>query len=87
MAKILAVILPEHDRRQWRKSTRSAANGCCVEVAFRKSSHSTNNGACVEAATCPPGHVLVRDSKDPDGPVLSFSGAAWAAFLADVKNC
>ena len=59
MAKILAVILPEHDRRQWRKSSRSAANRCCVE-----------------AAACPHGDVLVRDSKDPDGPVLSFSREA-----------
>ncbi|WEB40644.1 MULTISPECIES: DUF397 domain-containing protein [Streptomyces] len=28
-----------------------------------------------------PGVVPVRDSKDPAGPVLVFSGRAWAAFV------
>jgi hypothetical protein len=37
----------------WRKSTYSAANGNCVEVAtspWRKSSHSAYNGDCAEVA-------------------------------------
>ena len=29
---------------------------------------------------------LMRDSKDPDGPKLAFSGAEWDAFLRDVKD-
>ncbi|MFJ9947288.1 DUF397 domain-containing protein [Kitasatospora sp. NPDC091207] len=31
-----------------------------------------------------PGH-LVRDSKDPGGPVLSFPSAAWQAFVDAVR--
>ncbi len=46
---------------------------------WRKSSHSGDEGACVEAALLPEA-VAVRDSKDPVGPVLVFSPAAWAAF-------
>jgi hypothetical protein len=38
-------------------------------------------GVYVEMAPVAPG-VAVRDSKDPDGPVLLFSPAAWTAFAA-----
>jgi Domain of unknown function (DUF397) len=48
---------------------------------WRKSSYSTNNGACVEVAGC-----QVRDSKDPGGPVLSFTPAAWRAFTEGIKG-
>lgn len=30
-------------------------------------------------------HVLVRDSKNPDGPILSFDATEWGAFVAGVK--
>ncbi|NUP39358.1 MAG: DUF397 domain-containing protein [Streptomyces sp.] len=57
---------------------------------WRKSSYSQNNGGeCVEWApsqVAANGEVPVRDSKDPQGPVLTFSPAAWSAFLADVKS-
>ncbi|MBM0229019.1 MULTISPECIES: DUF397 domain-containing protein [Micromonospora] len=46
---------------------------------WRKSSHSGDEGACVEMAVLPAA-VAVRDSKDPTGPTLVFSPAAWAAF-------
>ncbi|MEV6149784.1 DUF397 domain-containing protein [Nonomuraea sp. NPDC052129] len=29
---------------------------------------------------------LMRDSKDPDGPVLSFTPDEWRAFTAGVKD-
>ncbi|MBY8878868.1 DUF397 domain-containing protein [Actinacidiphila acidipaludis] len=68
----------------WFKSSYSGTQGGdCVEVAleWRKSSHSGNEGGdCVEVAACP-ATVHVRDSKDPEGPVLTFSAAAWSAFL------
>jgi hypothetical protein len=54
---------------------------------WRKASYSsTNGGACVEVAGNLPGIVAVRDSKDPDGPVLAFSLAEWRAFAAGVKT-
>ncbi|MFF0723423.1 DUF397 domain-containing protein [Streptomyces sp. NPDC004134] len=33
-----------------------------------------------------PTAIPVRDSKDPEGPQLSFAPAAWTAFLASVKS-
>jgi hypothetical protein len=30
--------------------------------------------------------VAVRDSKDPAGPVLEFTVAEWAAFVAGVRG-
>lgn len=51
-----------------------------------KSSYSTNGGECIEAAANLVAVVPVRDSKDPGGPVLTFSAEAWAAFIADVKS-
>jgi hypothetical protein len=30
--------------------------------------------------------VAVRDSKDPHGPALVFTPAAWAAFLETIKT-
>lgn len=54
-----------------------------TQVAFRKSTHSDATG-CVEAAVLDRRH-LVRDSKDPNGPVLAFTGQGWSAFLDDVK--
>jgi len=55
---------------QWRKSTRSDANG----------------GACVEVAVMA-GIVGVRDTKDEgSGPILTFAGEEWAAFISGVKD-
>ena len=69
----------------WRKSSYSGSDGGdCVEVAYawRKSSYSgSEGGACVEVAACPAA-VHVRDSKDPDGPLLTLTPAAWSAFAA-----
>ncbi|WP_236246750.1 DUF397 domain-containing protein [Streptomyces sp. CC210A] len=52
-----------------------------------KSSHSgTNGGDCVEIASGVPGLVPVRDSKDPDGPVLAFERASWVSFVGAVRD-
>jgi Domain of unknown function (DUF397) len=37
------------------------------------------------AASNLPGIVAVRDSKNPDGPVLTCSPDDWTAFIAGVK--
>ena len=54
---------------------------------WRKSSYSGSNGGnCVEAASSTD-LVMVRDTKNSGtGPVLGFAPAAWAAFMAQVKN-
>ncbi|MES9539323.1 DUF397 domain-containing protein [Actinomadura sp. NPDC000600] len=47
-----------------------------TDIKWRKSSYSASNGGnCVELAGAA-GAVAVRDSKDPDGPVLLLSRAA-----------
>jgi hypothetical protein len=57
-----------------------------IEPRWRKSSYSGNGGAnCVEVAASLPGLAAVRDSKDPDGPVLVFTPAGWRKFISDVK--
>lgn len=53
------------------------------ELAWRTSSKSAG-GNCVDVAPHND-HVHVRDSKDPDGPMLTVDRAAWQAFIAFVK--
>lgn len=55
------------------------------DLRWHKSSYSGNGGNCVEVASGRPGVVAVRDSKNPDGPVLSFSPNEWARFIARLK--
>jgi hypothetical protein len=55
-----------------------------MESNWRKSSYSgSNGGECVEVATA--GSVLVRDTTDRTGPVLTFTAEAWRAFTATIK--
>jgi hypothetical protein len=52
-----------------------------------KSSYSgSNGGGCVEVADYLPGIVAVRDSKDPNGPALTFVPADWRAFTTSIKR-
>ncbi len=44
---------------------------------WAKSSYSNSGANCVEVARTALGNVAVRDSKDPGGPVLRFTPAAW----------
>ncbi|WP_440105716.1 DUF397 domain-containing protein [Streptosporangium sp. H16] len=81
----------------WRKASLSNANGGqCVEVGVWHKS--TLSGSCVELALTDNAQVapeqtvdaerlfLVRDSKDPYGPVLSFTSAEWASLLVSIKE-
>ncbi len=54
-------------------------------LVWRKARASQGGGACVEVAPLADG-VAVRDSKDRDGPVLSFTAAEWVAFLDGARN-
>ena len=51
-----------------------------VQRSWFKSSFSNGQGgSCVEVCFAG-GKVRVRDSKDPDGPVLVFNRGEWDAF-------
>ncbi|MEV5828841.1 DUF397 domain-containing protein [Spirillospora sp. NPDC052242] len=80
----------------WRRSSYSTSGENCVEVVFvanspdhsygswRKSSRS-GSGDCVEVAGLD-GRCLVRDSKDPNGPVLALTSDDWRAFTRAIKD-
>jgi len=51
---------------------------------FRKSSF-CGSGACVEVAELGD-QFLVRDGKNPTGPVLQFTLEEWTAFLDGATN-
>jgi Domain of unknown function (DUF397) len=81
-----SAALPVSDVPQpWRKTGHSGSNGDCAEVAaWRASRRSYSEGNCVEVGQ---GRAVVgvRDSKDPESPVLVFRGETWAAFTARLK--
>jgi uncharacterized protein DUF397 len=57
-----------------------------LDPRWRKSSYSGNGGAdCVETGSVA-GAVLVRDTKDQDSKVLTFTAAAWHAFATELKQ-
>lgn len=56
------------------------------DVKWRKSSRSLGHGECIEIAPLPEGGALVRNSNDPDGPVLSYTRAEMAAFIQGAKD-
>ena len=51
---------------------------------FVKSSYSNTGGQCVEVARNIPAVVAIRDSKDPDGPILRLPPKAWTDFTASL---
>jgi hypothetical protein len=55
-------------------------------AAWRKSRYSSPSGNCVQIAELPDGVVAVRNSRDPDGPALSFTRAEWQAFLRGARE-
>ena len=68
----------------WQRAS-GCHNGSCVEVSWVHAAASPDGAQCVEAGRCPHGDWLVRDSKDPAGPVLKFTEAEWDAFLKGAR--
>jgi hypothetical protein len=67
---------------RWRRSSVSSSGSECVELAviWRKSSFSGGDGECVEVC----GLGAVRDSKNPEGPMLQADlDALVGAIKAD----
>ena len=55
-------------------------------ATWRTSSYSGANGSCIQVACHAPGAVVVRDSKTPAGPRLSFTAGQWTAFTGPLKE-
>jgi hypothetical protein len=55
-----------------------------IDPRWRKSSFSGNGGNCVEVGKAD--RVLIRDTRDRTGPVLTVTSAAWRAFVSDVRD-
>ncbi|MGH3874366.1 MAG: DUF397 domain-containing protein [Pseudonocardiaceae bacterium] len=51
-----------------------------ADIVWHTSSYSAHGGTCVQVAPAP-GRVLIRDSKDPDGPALAVPTTSWRTFL------
>jgi hypothetical protein len=65
---------PDLSRATWRKSSYSnGTGGSCVEVALL-------NGVPGTAQD-----IAIRDSKDPNGPALTFIARQWREFTAAIK--
>ena len=58
-----------------------------MKAEWIKSSYSTSSGPdCVEVAVPDERHVLVRDSKNPDGPRRTHNPTTRTAFLPDAPG-
>jgi hypothetical protein len=55
------------------------------DTGWRKASWSIANGQCVEVA-CAPAAIVVRDSVNPSGPVVSYPASVWRSFLVSTKT-
>lgn len=57
-----------------------------TNTPWRKSTKSGGNGGqCVEVRHFD-GNIQVRDSKDPAGPVLTFTAGEWDAFVGGARD-
>ncbi|CAM4249554.1 DUF397 domain-containing protein [Nocardiopsis rhodophaea] len=52
----------------------------CTRRWFKSSYSASASDACVEARISPT-LIDIRDSMNPAGPVLTFNGVEWQAFL------
>lgn len=73
------------------RKAEGCGDGTCVEVDLDAvlfvRADGCDSGTCVEIGACAcGGEVLVRDSKNPTGPVLGFTRDEWKVFVTGVKN-
>jgi hypothetical protein len=54
-------------------------------LSWLKAQASSHNGQCVEIASAD-GKIAMRDSKNPDGPILIYTPAEFSAFLDGARN-
>ena len=52
---------------------------------WRTPRRSATNGECVEVASSS-GHIVVRDSKRPEGGVLLYDAHDWSKFIHQAKK-
>lgn len=52
---------------------------------WKKASFCDSCSDCVEVRKSNDNNIIVRDSKNPDGPTLSFSQFEWRAFIKGAK--
>ncbi|WP_405943917.1 DUF397 domain-containing protein [Streptomyces sp. NBC_01020] len=56
-------------------------------IKWRKSSFSNSTGGdCIEVADGCGALVPVRDSKNPDGPVVTFAADRWSSFVSALRD-
>jgi hypothetical protein len=67
---------------RWRTSSFSSNGTNCVEVSWQKSSFSSNGSSCVELSL---ELAAVRDSKNPDGPILTADLRHFVRTIQDGK--
>ena len=82
--------MPEaQDRKGGRQAMDGAqgdADGATASAAIEwRISSTCAAGDCVAVGRLPTGHVLVTDTKDPEGPQLRFDASEWRAFVAGVR--
>lgn len=66
----------------WTQASR-CETAACLQARWTRATR-CDTATCVETRTAY-GAVQVRDSKNPDGPVLTFTPAEWTAFVAGAK--
>jgi hypothetical protein len=54
-------------------------------LSWLKAHSSSANGHCVEIASAT-GKIAIRDSKDPNGPILVYTPAEFRAFLDGARK-
>jgi hypothetical protein len=63
----------------------SPVNAAGESFQWRKALRSIGNGNCVEVASRNT-RIVVRDSKDLNGPMLTYDTESWRVFTAQARQ-